>query len=400
VVLLIISSFLVSLTITWLLVHYAAHHAHLSGDTDKNQPQKFHTRVVPRVGGIGIALGMIVGCSVAVLFDRSDWRFFAAMLASGMVAFGAGLLEDFTKRVTPAKRLLATMAAAVLAAWLADAVIVRTGIPGLETLMLLTGFPLLLTVIAVAGVAHSVNIIDGFNGLASMCMAIMLAAIAFVAYQVNDTAVLYCALTSLSAVLGFFVWNFPKGHIFLGDGGAYLLGFWVAELGILLVRRHPNVSTLLPLMVCAYPMFETLFTMYRRRVVRGLPMGLPDATHLHSLIYRRLMRWAVNQTSPAATLRRNSMTSPYLWVLCLLSVLPALAWWDNSRLLAASLLVFCISYVMLYRAIVHFHTPRLLVRKSSHFGWALRRQPSVRQANADLAYLNSEYSRLSKSDGY
>lgn len=396
----VILSFLVSLTVTWLLVRYADHHAHYSGDSDKAQPQKFHTRVVPRVGGIGIALGLIVGCGIAVLTDRTEWRFFAAMLASSMVAFGAGLIEDFTKRVTPAQRLIATIVAAALASWLADATITRTGIPGLETLMLLTGFPLLLTVVAVAGVAHSVNIIDGFNGLASMCVAIMLAAMAFVAYQVDDTAILYCALASLGAVLGFFVWNFPKGHIFLGDGGAYLLGFWVAELGILLVHRHPNVSTMLPLMVCAYPMFETLFTMYRRRVVRGRPMGLPDATHLHSLIYRRLMRWAVNKTNPATQLRRNSMTSPYLWMLCLLSVLPALAWWDNSRLLALSLLVFCVTYVLLYRSIVHFRTPRLLVRKARNMKRALRHQPPVHEADETRIYLNSEFSRLSKSDGY
>lgn len=398
--LLLICSFLVSLAVNWLLVRSADRHAHLSGDTDKNQPQKFHSHVVPRVGGIGIALGLIVGCTVAVAHDRADWRLFAALLASSMIAFGAGLIEDFTKRVTPLQRLLATIVAAALAAWLADATITRTGIPGLETLMLLTGFPLLLTLVAVAGVAHSVNIIDGFNGLASMCVAIMLAAMAFVAYQVHDMAILYCALASLGAVLGFFFWNFPKGHIFLGDGGAYLLGFWVAELGILLVHRHANVSPLLPLMVCAYPMFETLFTMYRRRVIRGRPMGLPDATHLHSLIYRRLMRWAGHQTDPAALVRRNSMTAPYLWALCALSVLPALMWWDSARLLAASMLGFCTAYVMLYRAIVQFRTPRMLVRNTRTVRRALKPAQPTKTHGHDHGYLPSEFGHLSKSDSY
>ena len=399
---LIICSFLTSLGVTWLLVRYADRHAHFSGDSDKAQPQKFHTKVVPRVGGIGIALGMVLGCAAAAWAGEAGWRFFAALLGCSMVAFGAGLIEDFTKSVTPAQRLIATIVAAALAAWLADAMIVRTGIPGLETLMLITGFPLLLTVVAVAGVAHSVNIIDGFNGLASMCVAIMLAAIAFIAYQVDDTAILYCALAGLGSVLGFFLWNFPKGHIFLGDGGAYLLGFWVAELCILLVYRHPTVSTMLPLMVCAYPMFETLFTMYRRRVVRGLPMGLPDATHLHSLIYRRLMRWAINKPNPAVQLRRNSMTSPYLWALCLVSVLPTLIWWNNSRMLGLSLLVFCLVYVLLYRAIVQFRTPRLLVQ-AARPAQSIQRQPStppVLEADAAHSYMASEFGRLSKSDGY
>ena len=143
------------------------------------------------------------------------------------------------------------------------------------------------------------------------------------------------------------------------------MGFWVAELCILLVYRHPNVSTMLPLMVCAYPMFETLFTMYRRRVVRGLPIGLPDATHLHSLIYRRLMRWAVGKRDVSTLLRRNSMTSPYLWALCSLAAVPATLWWNDSHALQICIVLFCLSYLALYRAIVRFRTPRLLVRKGT-----------------------------------
>ena len=65
-------------------------------------------------------------------------------------------------------------------------------------------------------------------------------------------------------MLGFFVWNFPAGLIFLGDGGAYFLGFYVAELAILLLHRNPAVSPMFPLLLCIYPVFETLFSIYRR----------------------------------------------------------------------------------------------------------------------------------------
>jgi UDP-N-acetylmuramyl pentapeptide phosphotransferase/UDP-N-acetylglucosamine-1-phosphate transferase len=217
----------------------------------------------------------------------------------------------------------------------------------------------------VSGVVNSINIIDGFNGLASMCVAIMLAALAYVAYQVGDTLVLSCALATLGAVLGFFVWNYPFGLIFLGDGGAYFLGFWVAELGILLVQRNLTVSPIFPLLLCAYPIFETVFTMYRRKIVRGRPMGQPDAAHLHSLIYRRIMRWAIGRQDAAALLKRNSMTSPYLWVMCSITAIPAVLWWDNSTVLQACLAGFCICYVLVYRAIVRFRTPKLLLRNEA-----------------------------------
>jgi UDP-N-acetylmuramyl pentapeptide phosphotransferase/UDP-N-acetylglucosamine-1-phosphate transferase len=172
----------------------------------------------------------------------------------------------------------------------------------------------------------------------------------------------------LGAVFGFFVWNYPLGLVFLGDGGAYFLGFWVAVLGILLVQRNEVVSPMFPLLLCAYPMFETLFSMYRRKVVRGRPVGLPDATHLHSLIYRRLMRWAIGRQDAANLLRRNSMTSPYLWLICSMSAVPAVLSWDNTEVLGGFIVAFCLLYLTLYRAIVRFRTPRMLVRTEGR--WA------------------------------
>jgi UDP-N-acetylmuramyl pentapeptide phosphotransferase/UDP-N-acetylglucosamine-1-phosphate transferase len=213
----------------------------------------------------------------------------------------------------------------------------------------------------VTGVANAVNIIDGFNGLASMCVLMMLLAIAYVAYQVGDALVFNAALIGTGAVLGFFVWNFPAGLIFLGDGGAYLLGFYLAELAVLLLHRNPAVSPIFALLLCAYPIFETLFTMYRRKFVRGVATGAPDGIHLHTLIHRRLIRWSQARTPERRQTQRNSMTSPYLWLLCLCSVIPSVLWWNNTAVLSAFLCVFMLSYVMLYASIVRFKTPKWLV---------------------------------------
>src|SRR5262249_31629024 len=150
---------------------------------------------------------------------------------------------------------------------------------------------------------------------------------------------------AIGAVFGFFIWNYPNGLIFLGDGGAYFLGFLQAELSLLLLARNPQVSPLFPLLVCAYPVCETVFSMYRRKIVRGRAMGLPDGIHLHSLVYRRLMRWAVGSKDAAILTRRNSMTAPYLWLLCTCTVVPATLWWDSSALMALCLFVFAAFYV-------------------------------------------------------
>jgi UDP-N-acetylmuramyl pentapeptide phosphotransferase/UDP-N-acetylglucosamine-1-phosphate transferase len=350
----------VSMAATLAVIQFAKTHGHHLLDHDLSGPQKFHARAVPRVGGIGIVLGLLGSLPVVLYLDPAAGWLGAGLLLCGVPAFTAGLIEDFTKRVSPRNRLLATAVSAGLACWFLGATINRTDIPGLDWLVGYSAAGAVLTVFAVAGIANSVNIIDGFNGLASMCVVIMLGALAYVGFQVGDPVIGVLALAGIGAVLGFFFWNFPAGLIFLGDGGAYFLGFYVAELSILLLVRNPEVSPLFPLLVCIYPVFETIFSIYRRKFIRAVPPSMPDGIHLHSLIYRRVMRWAVGDDSAKALTRRNSMTSPYLWALCMLSVIPALLFWDNSALMGLFLAMFMVSYVVLYWRIVRFRSPRVM----------------------------------------
>lgn len=355
----------VSLAVTLGVVHMAKTHGHHLLDHDLSGPQKFHAHAVPRVGGIGIVVGLASAVPMLWWGDARAGLLASGLMACGIPAFGAGLVEDFTKRVSPRNRLIATAISAALAMAFLDASITRTDVPGLDWLVGFAGIAALLTIFAVAGIANSINIIDGFNGLASMCVVIMLAALAYVGFQVGDPVIGAIALAGIGAVLGFFFWNFPAGLIFLGDGGAYFLGFFVAELSILLLVRNPEVSPLFPLLVCIYPVFETLFSIYRRRFIRAVPPSMPDGIHLHSLIYRRVMRWAVGDKSAKAMTRRNSMTSPYLWALCMLSVVPAVLFWNNSLLMGLFLAVFALTYVALYWRIVRFKAPRLMRRLGS-----------------------------------
>lgn len=355
-----IFSFLVSLIATLLIVKSAGRHAALSADHDLSGPQKFHTRPVPRIGGVSIFAALVATAALLALASHHDTRWLWLLMLCSLPAFVSGLAEDLTKNVSPRRRLLFTAISAVLGIWLLDAVIRRTGLPGLETLVAWAPFAMVLTVFMVSGVANAVNIIDGFNGLASMCVMMMLGALAYVAFQVGDQFVATAALITLGAVLGFFVWNFPAGLIFLGDGGAYLLGFVFGELSVLLIARNQDVSPLFPILLCAYPIFETVFSIYRKKFLRGMSPGIPDGVHLHMLVYKRLMRWTLGSSARQKTVR-NSMTSPYLWLLCLLSVIPAVLYWNSTAWLAAYCLLFVFAYVLLYWSIVRFRAPKWLV---------------------------------------
>ena len=353
-------AFLVSAVVALLLVRSAKMHAAHTADRDFSKPQKFHAVPVPRVGGVALLIGLAAGIgTIAFVDSTTDAARALHLLGCALPAFLAGLLHDITESWTPRGRLLATALSALLAYFVLDAAIRYTGIPGVDWVVSFGIGSLLATMFTVAGIANSMNIIDGMNGLASMCAAIMFAAIAYVAYQLGDTQIGLLALAAIGAVLGFFIWNFPAGLIFLGDGGAYLLGFLVAELAILLlVHSHGRVSPMFPLLVCIYPVFETLFSIYRRRVLRDAPSSLPDGIHLHSLIYRRVMRWAVGDQSAQALTRQNSMTSPFLWLLCMASAVPAMLFWDNTLALVIALAAFAVGYSALYWRIVRFRSPR------------------------------------------
>jgi len=354
-------AFLVSLIVTLLIVRSAKVHGHRSGDRDFSKPQKFHTVVVPRIGGLGIVLGLTAAAAcLAWQRGAADGQWAFLLLACAAPAFLAGFVQDFTESISPRGRLVATSLSAVLAFYLMDAAIRHTSIPPLDWVVSYSVGALLLTVFAVAGIANSINIIDGLNGLASMCVMLMLGAVGYVAFQVGDQLIGFLALAGLGATLGFFLWNYPSGLIFLGDGGAYFLGFLVAELSILLLIRNPEVSPIFPLLVCIYPAFETIFSVYRRWVLRQQSAHMPDGIHLHSLLYRRVMRWALGDRSAKALTRRNSMTSPVLWALCIASILPAVLFWNNTAILMGFLLLFGVSYVTLYWRIVRFRAPRLL----------------------------------------
>jgi UDP-N-acetylmuramyl pentapeptide phosphotransferase/UDP-N-acetylglucosamine-1-phosphate transferase len=356
----VVGAFLTSFALTTWLVWSAHHHSHLSADHDLDGPQKFHATAVPRVGGVGVCAGTLVGCLLAWWMLQKRDPLPLMLMACSAPAFGAGLIEDLTKKVSARHRLYATMIAAALGGYFLSAWIPVERLGGLTWMFPWPALVWLATLMAVGGVANAINIIDGFNGLASMCSALMFTTISLVAFQVGDNTVGLLALICAAAVLGFFVLNYPAGLIFLGDGGSYFIGFMVAELALLLTTRNASVSPYFALMLCAYPVLETVFSIYRRKVVRGVPAMSPDGIHLHTLIYRRMIRHVAPDLPPREITQRNSMTAPYLWALCTLSLLPALLFWDRSAALLMCMAGFVFLYVYLYARIVRFKTPTWL----------------------------------------
>src|SRR5690606_26072951 len=111
--------------------------------------------------------------------------------------------------------------------------------------------------------------------------------------------------------------------------------------------------------------FETMFSIWRRRFKRGVPVDQPDALHLHQLVFRRLVRVTFTRDSRhAVPALCNAMTSPYLWVLALIGLVPATIWWDTTWILCACIAVFCVVHIWLYSRLGAWRRPTWLLLPS------------------------------------
>lgn len=330
--------------------------------------QKFHVSATSRLGSVGIACGMIVGVWLSQSYYPHDALLGAWLLLASLPVFVGGLVEDLTHEVTPRMRLWLACLSSGSVYGIFHVGVTRTDIAILDWALTIPGVALALTLLVVAGFINAVNIIDGFHGLASGTVIIMLIGIASLAMCVDDGLVFRLCLVTAVATLGFALWNWPFGKIFLGDGGAYLLGLWVVELGLLLPHRSLTLSPMAPVLVGVYPLLETLYTIYRRKFIRSHPVNHPDALHLHTLIYRRLkLNPALDVTSQSKN-HANAQVAIIVWGFVAVPALLAVYFYDQTNVLLALIGFFAAAYMYFYWLLMKFKAPRFLMSKSRMSG--------------------------------
>lgn len=307
--------------------------------------QKFHTAPTPRIGGIPIVLALIVAWGKA----QPDVKaLLTPILFAGMPAFLFGVAEDITKRVGVTQRLLATMASGVLAWWITDYSLSRVDVWGVDWLLRYTLVSVVFTAFSVGGVANSINIIDGFNGLAGTMSTLAFVGFAMIAWRVDDHALVGLSIVLAACVWGFFWVNWPFGKIFLGDGGSYFIGFALAWVAVLLIERNPAVSAFAPLVICAHPITEVLFSIYRRHYKKLHP-GHPDRLHFHSLVKQRYVRrWFGHLTNHT----RNSITGVLIGLMTMIPILLAGLVYESTMRSVVAVACLSMGYVALYIRIV------------------------------------------------
>ena len=146
----------------------------------------------------------------------------------------------------------------------------------------------------------------------------------------------------------------------MGDAGAYLIGFWVVELGILLALRNPQISPMAPVVAGLLPLIETLFSMYRRNIVRNHPVNQPDALHLHTLVYRRILfnpalKYTANQLNAV-----NAKVALFFWLPAAIFAVLACIFAENTEAQLVLMLLYLGMYNWLYMRLVRFKAPAFM----------------------------------------
>ena len=319
-------AFFISLFTLILIIFFSHKYQLFIDDSNEEKPQNFHEESTPRAGGIGILLGMslLVALPLGLKF-----------LLSIFLAFLSGIFEDFHNSLSPKLRLILQIIAAFSAVWITNSVVTYLGL-GIN---MPYWVGVIFSVFAIVGMMNAVNIIDGFNGLASGVTLLILLSFAIVSYQQNNLEILSIIIISLGSTLGFFILNFPKGKIFLGDGGAYLSGFIVAIIGIFLASKYESVSPWYILAIFIYPVWEVVFSIIRR-LIRGHSALGADANHLHTLIYKH-----ITNNNPLTTLLILFTTLPFMTIA---TIYPNLSK-TNIAVTCCFILYYSIFYYYLYK---------------------------------------------------
>ncbi|QHT63466.1 undecaprenyl/decaprenyl-phosphate alpha-N-acetylglucosaminyl 1-phosphate transferase [Paenibacillus lycopersici] len=280
------AAFIISLCLALALTPFVIKLAYKIGAIDKPNHRKVHTRIMPRLGGLGIYAAFIGAYFVIQpfipegLFRSYDKNLINAMIAGGSIIVVIGVLDDRFELSAKVK-LLGQILAACVVVFGFGVKIDLLNIPFGEAMQPVASWiSIPLTIIWIVGVTNAINLIDGLDGLAAGVSGIAIATILIMAAVMGFAPVILLSALLLGGVIGFLVFNFHPAKIFMGDTGSLFLGFGLATLSMLGFKQVTMVSFVTPLLIIGVPLSDTFFAIVRRWINKK-PIFAPDKGHLH-----------------------------------------------------------------------------------------------------------------------
>ncbi len=241
--------------------------------------RKMHERVISRLGGLPIFVTLLVGLAFAMLNLENLPAVWWPLLLCNALVFGIGFLDDL-KPLGAKWKLVGQIGAAAILYSFGQSIDVITSPGGTGSIPLGWWAPAA-TILWLVAIPNIINLIDGMDGLATGFGLFLCLTLAFVGHFTGRADIVMMAAVMAGALAGFLMFNFPPAKIFLGDGGAYLIGFFIASVSLSNSQKGYVVGALFVMTVAlGVPILDTLFAILRR-AVRGVPLFRADAEHIH-----------------------------------------------------------------------------------------------------------------------
>ena len=265
-------TFLTSLVLVPIVKKIALH----VGAMDMPNKRKVHKVPMPRLGGLAIYFSFLLGY---ILYGEINTQMISILISSFLLVI-VGIFDDI-KPVRARYKLVVQIIAAAIVVIYGDLAFQEISFLGLK-FYFASWFNDFLAIFFIVGITNAINLIDGLDGLASGISAIYFLTIAIIAIILNRLGGLdiVLSLIMLGATLGFLIHNFPPAKIFMGDTGSLFLGFMISVIALLGYKITTFTSLIVPVIILAIPIFDTLFAILRR-LLKGQNIGEADKEHFH-----------------------------------------------------------------------------------------------------------------------
>ncbi|WP_395719196.1 MraY family glycosyltransferase [Prosthecobacter sp.] len=249
------------------------------GLDEPDSRRKLHERAIPRLGGAPIFLATGLACLVAGYIGGLGWSRWLPVAICNALIFSVGFADDL-KALGAKVKLIGQIGTAMILYSLGVSIDMLSN-PFGEGSIALGWWGVPLTLMWLISIPNIVNLIDGMDGLAGGFGLFLCLTLAFLGHLGQQPDVVVVSLAMAGALAGFLIFNLPPAKIFLGDGGAYLIGFFIASVSLFTANKGSVIGALLVVVIAlGVPILDTLFAIIRRGM-RGVSIFNADAEHIH-----------------------------------------------------------------------------------------------------------------------
>ena len=233
-----------------------------------------HKKPVPKLGGIAIFLGFLFGY---MIYGTHSSTMNAILIGSFIIVL-TGVIDDITE-LKPLTKFVGQLCASLIIVFYGNVLLKDVSAFGLYIDFNILSYPL--TIFFILGCINCINLIDGLDGLSGGISSIYFLTIGIIATIQGKMGLDFVlSFVMLGATLGFLVYNFNPASIFAGDSGSMFMGFMIAVIALLGFKNITLTSFIVPILLLAIPIMDTLFAILRR-LINHKPLGEPDKNHLH-----------------------------------------------------------------------------------------------------------------------